>query len=48
MGEGGLLCEWKKVGLGCIRAIQLKQLKQLKAGILNIHSKGKADKESER
>lgn len=39
--EGGLLSGWKKVGLGYIRTIILKQLKQLKAGILHIHSEGK-------
>lgn len=39
--EGGLLSERKKVGLGYIRTILLKQLKQLKAGILHIHSEGK-------
>lgn len=39
--EGGLLSGWKKVGLGYIRTILLKRLKQLKAGILHIHSEGK-------
>lgn len=39
--EGGLLSGWKKVGLGYIRTILLKRLKQLKAGILHIHSAGK-------
>lgn len=39
--EGGLLSGRKKVGLGYIRTILLKQLKQLKAGILHIHSEGK-------
>lgn len=40
-GGGGSLSGLKKVGRGYISTILLKQLKQLKEGILHIQSKGK-------